>query len=83
MPKLAEVHTLYEANARSISDMLRKAADSIDVEGPDDVKTTAIIAVQLNENGAVKIYGWGETNNIHALGVLQMGIHELLTMGEV
>lgn len=81
---LTEVHTLYETNARSIPDMLRQAADGIETEAEEGYSPTkAMVAVQLAENGEVKIYGWGETDDVHALGVLQMGIHEqLMTMGK-
>lgn len=81
--KLAEVHTLYETNCRSIPDMLRQAADSIETE-PDDgfSPTTAMVAVQITEAGGVEIYGWGETDDIHALGVLQLGIAKLISNRE-
>lgn len=84
MTKLAEVHTLYETNARSIPDMLRQAAEGIETETDEDSRTTAVIAVQLAENGEVQVYGWGDTSDIHALGVLQLGILEIarLTRGD-
>lgn len=77
--KLAEVHTLYETNARSIPDMLRQAADGIENEADGSYSpTTAMVAVQVAENGSINIYGWGETNDYHALGLLQRGVHWLL-----
>lgn len=78
MGKLAEVHTLYETNCRSIPDMLRQAADGIESEGDDDSPTVAMVAVQLAENGEVQLYGWGDTGDMHALALLERGKHELL-----
>jgi len=76
---LAEVHVLYESNCRSIPDMLRQAANSIEAESDGDSSpTTAMIAVQLAENGKVQMYGWGDTGNLHAIGLLERGKHELL-----
>ena len=76
--KLAEVHTLYEANCRSIPDMLRQSADSIESEATEGHSPTkAMVAVQLAENGDVEIYGWGDTDDLHALGLLQRGAHRL------
>lgn len=80
-PQLAEVATLYETNCRSIPDMLRQAADSIETEAGEGYSpTTAMVAVQLAENGAVKIYGWGDTDDLRAIGLLERGKHELLTI---
>ena len=76
---LAEVHTLYESNARSIPDMLRKAADSIEAEAGDDSPTTAVVAIRLTDNGTVQVYGWGDTTDLHALGLIERGKHELLS----
>ena len=76
---LAEVKTLYETNCRSIPDMLRQAADSIETEAAEDFSpTVAMVAIQLAENGDVKVYGWGETDDLHALGLIERGKHELL-----
>lgn len=78
MTHLAEVHTLYEANARSVPDMLRIAADNIESEEPEGfAKTVAMIAVQLTENGDIQVYGWGQTTTIHALGVLTAGAQKI------
>lgn len=75
---IAEVHTLYDTNARSIPDMLRQAADSIETEVEQGFNPTkAMIAVQVSESGAIQIYGWGDTDDLHAIGALQMGIHRL------
>ena len=78
---LAEVRTLYETNMRSVPAMLRQAADSIESEADDDdcSPTVAMIAIQLHENGAVQVYGWGDTSDLHALGLIERGKHELLS----
>lgn len=79
-PTLAAVHTLYDSNTRSIPCMLRQAADSIEgeVDDPECSKTTAIVTVQITEDGQVQIYGWGETDDMHALAMLERGKHELM-----
>lgn len=76
---LAEVHTIYESNARSISDMLRMAADSIEAErdNPEADETIVMVAVQVTRSGAVQVYGWGETNDMHALGALTAGAQQI------
>jgi|GEM_PF-2374192 len=79
MTHLAEVKTLYETNCRSVPDMMREAAASIEGETDDHERTVAMIAVQVLENGDVQVYGWGDTTDIHAVGSLQMGVHRLLT----
>lgn len=49
MTQLAEVHTLYETNARSIPDMLRRAADGIETEVSEGYSPTqAMVAVQVS-----------------------------------
>lgn len=79
--KLAEVHTLYESNFRSIPDMLREAADSIETEAEEGyTPTTAMVAVQLSEGGEIKVYGWGDTDDLRAIGLLERGKHDLLNM---
>ncbi len=76
---IAKVETLYEANCRSIPAMLRQSADSIEAEPDGDCSpTTAMVAVQISKSGEVRIYGWGETNDLHAIGLLERGKHELL-----
>ena len=74
---IAEVHTLYESNCRSIPDMLRQAADNVASEGDEHDRTKAIIAVKVTESGAVELYGWGETDDMHALAALQLGVAEI------
>ncbi len=81
MTHLAEVHTIYESNARSISDMLRKAADNLETEEAEGyARTTAMVAVQIGENGVAQVYGWGETDLIHALGLLHAGAQQIGNM---
>jgi len=75
--KLAEVHTLYKTNARSIPDMMRQAAESIETETDEHDKTKAMIAVQLSDDGEIQIYGWGETDDLSAIGTLTKAIHQL------
>jgi hypothetical protein len=70
--KLAEVHTLYEANCRSIPAMLRQAADNL--EADPDCTAKAMVAVQLDDDGNVQVYGWGDTDVIQAAGLLHMGL---------
>ena len=84
MTNLAEVTTLYETNCRSIPDMLRQAADSIEGEVAEGYSpTVAMVAVQLTESGEVRLYGWGDTADHHALGLLARGQAELIaTMQE-
>ena len=75
--KLVEVSVLYAARCRSIPDMLREAADSIESETDEHDRTKAMVAVQVTETGEAAVYGWGETDDIHALGCLQLGIFSL------
>lgn len=76
---LAEVETLYDTNCRSIPDMLRQSADNIETEVEEGYSpTVAMVAIQLSENGQVSIYGWGDINDKHALGIIEMGKYDLL-----
>lgn len=79
---LAEVRTLYESNVRSIPDMLEMAAASIASESEHDdcSPTKAVCMIQLAENGEVQIYGWGDTDDLHCLGMIERGKHELLNI---
>ena len=80
MTQLAEVTPLYETNCRSIPDMLRQSADSIEEEKAEGYSpTVAMVAVQLSESGQVRIYGWGDTDDLRALGLLERGKHDLLS----
>lgn len=78
MTKLAEVHTLYPANARQIPAMLRRAADSIETEEAEGFSpTNAMVAVQVTANGSIRVYGWGDVDNIRAIGLLHLGLQEI------
>lgn len=78
--KLAEVTTIYETNCRSIADMLRQSADSIETEAAEGYSpTVAMFAVQLAENGAIQIYGWGDCDNMRALAMIERGKDKLLS----
>lgn len=74
---LAVVETIHRTNCRSVPDMLRDSADSIETETDDDDRTASMIAVQVTESGDITVYGWGSTNDLHALGALAAGIHHL------
>jgi hypothetical protein len=76
--KLAEVHTIYEANCRSIPDMLRQSAKSIETEIEEGYSpTVAMVAVQVTQSGKIQVYGWGDTSMLHAMGVLHAGLQEI------
>ena len=80
MAALAEVHTLYETNCRSIPDMLRQAADSIETEVAEGFSpTVAMFAIQLAENGKIQIYGWGDCDSMKALAIVERGKDLLLS----
>jgi hypothetical protein len=76
--KLAEVVTLYENNASNIAAMMRDAADSIESETNDDNRTEAVIAVQIAENGTIKVYGWGATDSMKAIATLELGKADMI-----
>jgi len=76
--KLAEVHTLYESNAAQIPEMLRTAADSIETEESEGFDPTrAVVAVQIGENGNVRVYGWGKTDTMDSIALLHLGAAQL------
>lgn len=78
--RLAEVHTLYETNCRSIPDMLRQSADNIETEAAEGYSpTVAMFAIQLAENGKVQIYGWGDCDAMKALAMIERGKDALLS----
>jgi hypothetical protein len=77
--RLAEVTTLFETNARDIPSMLRQAADGIETEAQEGFSPpVAIVAVQISASGHTKIYGWGDTNDMHSIALLERGKHALL-----
>jgi hypothetical protein len=76
--KLAEVHTIYEANARSIPDMLRQAANNL--ENDPECSAKAMVAVQIDDDGLIAVYGWGDTDVLHAAGLLHCGLQKVVDM---
>lgn len=81
MAKLAEVTPIYERNYRFIPAMLREAADSIETEeGEGYAPTSAMVAVQLCENGEIKYYGWGDVDVMKALAMFARAQHRLHNM---
>ena len=78
MTHLAEVHTIYAENARSIPDMLRRSADSIETEVTEGyARTCSIVAGQVADDGTIQVYGWGDTDRLHALGALAAGCQSI------
>lgn len=78
-PKLSVVETIYESNARSIVDMMRMAADSIETEEEEGFSPTqAMVAIQLSESGKIQIYGWGEVDDLKAIAMMERGKFSLL-----
>lgn len=77
-PRLAVVETLYDTNCRSIPAMLREAADSIEQGDPDEAPVAAV-AVFRDADGTLGVYGWGETDDLHAIGLIELGKHELMS----
>lgn len=59
--------------------MLRQAAHTIENEEAEGfIPTVAMVAVQLSQDGTVQIYGWGDTDDLRAIGLLERGKHDLL-----
>lgn len=69
---VAEVVTLYETNANHITDMMRQCADRIEAETDADDRTVAMIAIRVTESDDIELFGWGQTDDFHCLGVLSM-----------
>jgi hypothetical protein len=76
-PKLSVVPLYDGAMAADVIGSLRRAANSIEAETGEDDRTVSMIAVAVSETGNVEIYGWGQTNSFHALGVLAKGMAKL------
>lgn len=76
-PSLTVVHLYENGLAADIAGSMRRRATSIEAETEDDNRTVAMIAVQIAENGAVEVYGWGRTNLFHAMGALAAGIAKI------
>lgn len=77
MSILAEVVTLYDTNAASIPDMLRKSADSIEAETDAEDRTKAMVAVQVSHDGQIAVYGWGAVERFMVIGALQAAVTKL------
>lgn len=69
---IAEVITLYDANANDVVAMLRKRADIIEAQTDTDDRTVAMIAIEVTESSDIQVFGWGQTDDFHALGVMAM-----------
>lgn len=67
---IAEVITLYDSNANDVVAMLRKRADIIEAQTDEDDRSVAVIAVEVTESGDIQVFGWGQTDDFHALGVM-------------
>ena len=70
MSHLAEVVTLHETNAADIAAMLRQCADSIDA----GANPKSIVAIVTEDDGSIKLYGWGATDSMDTLATLQLAI---------
>lgn len=68
------VETLYETNARDIVAMLRQSADSIERGEPSVRK---MVAVCQHDDKTYSVYGWGDVDDLSALGLLHMGAVEI------
>lgn len=77
---LAPVHTLYETNSRSVTDMLRMVADQIDAETDEDDRTRAGIFLQVTENDGLEVFAWGDVTTVpETAGWLQMAVHQIIS----
>jgi hypothetical protein len=62
-PKLAEVKTLYESNARQIPEMMRKLASEIECPPVDGARPDQVLViVRDSKTGHQNAYAWGDTN---------------------
>jgi hypothetical protein len=75
--KLTVVPLYDGAMAADVVGSLRRSADSVEAETEEDNRTVAMIAVQVCEDGEIKVYGWGQTHKFHAIGVLACAMAEL------
>lgn len=71
---MPELVSLDRVSLRDIPAMMRKLATAIENGEYGDV--TAVVAVVLDDTdgGRPIVFGWGDTNDIHSIGVLQLGI---------
>jgi hypothetical protein len=81
MGELAEVKVIYESNCRKVVDTMRSNANSIERGEKGEVK--AIVYVMLTVVDGVEqiqVFGLGETEYWHSLGILQGGVKKLSEM---
>jgi hypothetical protein len=74
---LRVVQMWEHAIAADIAGSLRRAATEVEAETAENDRTVAIIAVQVAETGRVRVYGWGKTDKLRAIGALTLGIAEV------
>ena len=67
-----KIVNLRAANLTNIPAMLREVADSIEKGRHGEVR--AMSDVMLADGRDPVIFGWGLTDSIHSLGVLQIGL---------
>ena len=77
-PRLAEVHTLYEANALDIPAMARLLANNVDAGKFGNVRSAAVVLER--EDGVPEVFSWGDSGLLRTIGLLHLGIHKLTTM---
>ncbi len=74
----AQVHVIFEKNCSDIPAMLRESADCIETEEAEGYsRTRAMVAVQISEDGHVQVYGWGKTDSMHCIALLQLGMTQI------
>ena len=39
-----------------------------------------MVAVQVSKGGTIQVYGWGDTDTLHALGALHAGAQQIGNM---
>jgi hypothetical protein len=67
-----KVVPLRETTIRDIPAMARHFADA--VENGEYGKVTAAITVTIDEDGGIGVFGWGDTNEVHTVGVLSLAL---------
>lgn len=75
MPALVE---LNRPNLRDIPQMLRRMADAIEAGDHGDVTAVVAVALEATGGGRPVVFGFGDTNDIHSIGVLQLGVSFLV-----
>lgn len=75
-PKLAEVIALHPA--KDIPAMLREMADNI--ESGEYAPMRSATKVAEFKDGAVEVFGWGDTGLLRYIGQLHLGIERLTRM---